>query len=165
MISFFIGAIANGILSKVLKKLLNQERPSNISLVVVKEKPSDMGMPSSHAMSLGFIGMVTALTTLPQYYYSPIIPIVMYVTISLYYRIHTQLHTKEQVAVGLIVGMLNGILWQSLCSTYVMDWVSNTILNKEGLLPYPLLVVPALVGLIVVGSFERRIRKWIKKTD
>ena len=156
MVSFFIGAISNGILSKVLKRLLNQERPSNVSLAV-KEKPSDMGMPSSHAMSLGFIGMFTALT-LPQSQ----IPILMYVAIALYYRVHTQLHTKEQVAVGLIVGMLNGAVWRSLCTSHVMDWVSNTILTNEGLLPYPLLIVPALVGAIVVGSFERRIRKWIK---
>lgn len=156
MVSFFIGAISNGILSKVLKRLLNQGRPSEISLVV-KEMPSDNGMPSSHAMSLGFIGMFTGLT-LPQTQ----IPILLYVAISLYYRIHTQLHTKEQVAVGLIAGMMNGAVWQYLCSSTVMDWVSSTILNNEGLLPYPLLAVPALVGAIVVGSFERRIKKWIK---
>lgn len=40
MVSFFIGAINNGILSKVLKKLLNQERPADIS-ETVKDKPSD----------------------------------------------------------------------------------------------------------------------------
>jgi dolichyldiphosphatase len=156
MVSFFIGAISNGILSKVLKKLLNQKRPSDIS-VIVKEQPSDNGMPSSHAMSLGFIGMFTGLT-LPQTH----IPILCYVAISLYYRVQTQLHTKEQVAVGLMVGMMNGAIWRYLCSNSVMDWVSNTLLNSEKLLPYPLLVVPAVVGVIVVGSFERRIKKWIK---
>lgn len=40
MVSFFIGAINNGILSKVLKKLLNQERPAEIS-AKVKDKPND----------------------------------------------------------------------------------------------------------------------------
>jgi hypothetical protein len=54
-------------------------------------------------MSLGFIGMFTGLT-LPQTQ----IPILLYVAISLYYRIHTQLHTKEQVAVGLLAGLMNG---------------------------------------------------------
>lgn len=164
MVSFFIGAISNGILSKILKKLLNQERPAEISQVV-KEKPSDKGMPSSHAMSLGFIGTFTALTV-PQTQ----VPILIYVAMSLYYRIHTQLHTKEQVAVGLTVGMFNGTLWRSLCSgtnplfptVSVMEWVSNTFLNDQGLLPTPLLLVPAIIGLLVVGSFERRISKWIK---
>ena len=123
------------------------------------------GMPSSHAMSLGFIGTFTGLT-LPQLQ----VPILIYGVISLYYRVHTQLHTKEQVAVGLIVGALNGALWRSLCSgtnplfpsVDVMEWVSTTVLNDQGLLPIPLLVVPALIGLAVVGSFERRISKWLK---
>ena len=166
MVSFFIGAISNGILSKILKKLLNQERPSTVDINLVKEKPSDKGMPSSHAMSLGFIGTFTGLA-LPYLQ----LPLLMYVAISLYYRVHTQLHTREQVAVGLIVGVLNGAMWWTLCngsnpllpSVNVMDWVSNTILNDQGLLPVRLLVVPAAVGLIVVGSFERRISKWLKK--
>lgn len=164
MVSFFMGAISNGILSKVLKKLLNQERPAEISNTV-KDKPSDKGMPSSHAMSLGFIGTFTALAV-PQIQ----VPILLYVTSSLYYRIDTKLHTKEQVAVGLAVGILNGALWRSLCSgtnplfpsLNVMEWVSTTLLNEQGLLPVPLLVVPAVVGLAVVGSFERRISKWLK---
>lgn len=166
MVSFFIGAINNGILSKVLKKLLNQERPADIS-EAVKEKPSDKGMPSSHAMSLGFIGTFTAMT-LPQ----TLVPILIYVVISLYYRIHTQLHTKEQVAVGFGIGAFNGATWRSLCtgtnslfpSINVMDWVSATFLNDQGLLPIPLLVVPAVIGLAVVGSFERRISKFIKSS-
>jgi len=167
MVSFFMGAISNGILSKILKKVLNQERPAKIS-AVVKEKPSDKGMPSSHAMSLGFIGMFTALT-LPQTQ----VPVLIYVAMSLYYRVHTQLHTKEQVAVGLFVGILNGALWRSLCSgtnpllpfVNVMEWVSSMFLNDQGLLPMPLLVVPAVGGLAVVGSFERRIKKWLKRSD
>lgn len=119
-------------------------------------------------MSLGFIGTFTAMT-LPQ----TLIPILLYVAVSLYYRIHTQLHTKEQVAVGLVVGVLNGALWKSLCSgsnplfpsVNVMEWVTHMFLNEQGLLPIPLLVVPAVVGLAVVGSFERRISKLIKKSD
>ncbi len=62
-------------------------------------------------MSLGFIGTFTAMT-LPQ----TLLPILIYVAVSLYYRIHTQLHTKEQIAVGLGIGVLNGALWRSLCS-------------------------------------------------
>jgi Na+/H+-dicarboxylate symporter len=119
-------------------------------------------------MSLGFIGTFTAMT-LPQ----TLLPILIYVAVSLYYRIHTQLHTKEQIAVGLGIGVLNGALWRSLCSgtnplfpsVNVMEWVSSTFLNEHGLLPIPLLVIPAVVGLAVVGSFERRISKWIKKSD
>lgn len=46
-ISCIAGAIANAIMSKVLKRVLNQERPEGAAV-------SDPGMPSSHAMSLFF---------------------------------------------------------------------------------------------------------------
>ena len=104
MISFFIGAISNGILSKILKKILNHDRPEALDLSDhIKLKPSDGGMPSSHAMSLGFIGTYAALgvaETMPWL----IALIVPYVALSLYYRVKSSLHTVEQVAVGLVLG-------------------------------------------------------------
>jgi membrane-associated phospholipid phosphatase len=137
MVSFFLdGAISNDILSKILKKLLNQDRPTptdTATNTIIMEQPSDKGMPSSHAMSLGFIGTFTALT-LPWTRLS----ILLYVEISLYYRIHTKLHTKEQVGVGLIVGVVNGVLWRTLVdgskplfpSINVMDFVSRHLLDE-----------------------------------
>jgi membrane-associated phospholipid phosphatase len=164
MVSFFIGSILNGILSKVLKKVLNQDRPmpafDNI------EQPSDKGMPSSHAMSLGFIGTFTALTL-----HWTVAPIALYGATSLYYRVQTKLHTKEQVTVGLLVGTLNGFIWRTLVDgsnpavpqINVMDFVSKHFLDADGILPIPFLVVPAIAGVVVVGSFERKASKWIKK--
>eukprot|EP00429_Kryptoperidinium_foliaceum_P011195 CAMPEP_0176002642 /NCGR_PEP_ID=MMETSP0120_2-20121206/754_1 /TAXON_ID=160619 /ORGANISM="Kryptoperidinium foliaceum, Strain CCMP 1326" /LENGTH=144 /DNA_ID=CAMNT_0017335241 /DNA_START=235 /DNA_END=669 /DNA_ORIENTATION=- len=61
MVSFFIGSISNGILSKILKKMLKQERPPDLDESAMEIRPSDNGMPSSHAMSLGFIGTFTAM--------------------------------------------------------------------------------------------------------
>lgn len=104
MISFFIGAISNGILSKVLKKILNHDRPEALDLSDhIKLKPSDGGMPSSHAMSLGFIGTYTALGLVESmpWLVGLIVP---YVALSLYYRVKSSLHTVEQVAVGLVLG-------------------------------------------------------------
>lgn len=165
MLSFFIGAIGNGIASKVLKRVLNQDRPDhqeendNINL-----KPSDKGMPSSHAMSLGFIVTFTALG-LPF----TAVPLVLYVLIALYYRVQTNLHTKEQVLVGLIFGTTNGVLWRDLTfgtspfiSFCVKDAVSAHLLPANGLLPVQYLLVPAIVGAAVVGSLERRISLWTK---
>mmetsp|Transcript_23374 Transcript_23374/g.32750 ORF Transcript_23374/g.32750 Transcript_23374/m.32750 type:complete len:295 (+) Transcript_23374:130-1014(+) len=164
MVAFFIGAISNGILSKILKKVINQARPENIASDI-KLKPSDGGMPSSHAMSLGFIGTFTGmLLEWAQ------IPIFLYSMLSLYYRVETKLHTKEQVAVGLVVGSTNGYIWKTLCdgtNSYlsgvnVMDWVTNAFLNENGVLPFAALAVPALVGALVVGSAERRIIRFLK---
>lgn len=163
MVSFFMGAITNGALSKVLKKILNQDRPSDNPETVI-EKPSDKGMPSSHAMSLGFIGTFTMLT-LPWTQF--IIP--FYVAISLYYRVQSRLHTVEQVAVGMAFGVSNGFMWRYLVDgrnpmgINVMDFVTTHFLNDQGVLPTQLLVVPALAGAVVVGSLERKISKFIKK--
>ena len=45
MLTLFIGSIFNAVLSKVLKKLLNHERPENLQLNEnIKLKPSDGGM-------------------------------------------------------------------------------------------------------------------------
>jgi dolichyldiphosphatase len=97
MVTFFLGAIGNAILGKILKRLLNQDRPTSDA-----PQPSDKGMPSSHAMSLGFIGTFTSLL-LPPFG----IPIACYVLISLYYRVRIKLHTTDQVLVGLGVGGRN----------------------------------------------------------
>ena len=43
MVSFFIGAISNGILSKVLKKILDQERPAELKESELNLPPSDNG--------------------------------------------------------------------------------------------------------------------------
>lgn len=167
MVSFFVGAIANGALSKVLKKILNQDRPSDDAVVTVisaVEQPSDKGMPSSHAMSLGFIGTFTMLTLEWTSFAIPI-----YAAISLYYRVQTRLHTLEQVAVGLVVGVTNGYVWRHLVDgnnpfgINLMEYISRTFLNDNGFLPIPLLIVPALMGLVVVGSFERKISKFLQK--
>mmetsp|Transcript_15645 Transcript_15645/g.23696 ORF Transcript_15645/g.23696 Transcript_15645/m.23696 type:complete len:269 (+) Transcript_15645:76-882(+) len=163
MVSFFLGAICNGVLSKVLKKLLNQERPQEDTDI---EKPSDKGMPSSHAMSLGFIGLFTILS-LNNWTASLAVP--LYVIVSLYYRIEKKLHTLDQVFVGLIIGALNGYIWRymvdgrNIFGINIMDLVQQHLFNGNEFLPVAFLIVPALAGASVVGSLERKIMKFIKK--
>ena len=163
MVSFFIGAISNGILSKVLKKVLNQERPAELDETQLDLPPSDNGMPSSHAMSLGFICTFTALQ-LPW----TALPLLLYVITSLVYRVQTNLHSTEQILVGITIGTLNGYIWKSLCfgsniwNINVMEWVTANLLNAQGVLPVYAMAVPALVGAAVVGSIERRISRFFK---
>jgi membrane-associated phospholipid phosphatase len=166
MVSFFIGSIGNAILGKVLKRILNQERPAELDTVEMKLKPSDMGMPSSHAMSLGFIGTFTALCI-----GIPVIQwiILFYSLVSLWYRIDSKLHTWQQIAVGFVLGSANGGIWQWLCQDNnisgfsVTELVRQYLMNDQGVLPWTLLIVPALVGAIVVGSIERRLAGWLKR--
>jgi hypothetical protein len=164
MVSFFVGAISNGILSKVLKKILKQSRPAELDTSLIELVPSDNGMPSSHAMSLGFICTFTSLS-LP----ACTLPLLVYALISLKYRLQTNLHSLDQLVVGTIVGCLNGALWWKFCTgtnypfdINVVDWVNSSpiIDSRTGLLPWYLLSIPALVGAAVVGSVERRLSKY-----
>ncbi|KAL3919705.1 MAG: hypothetical protein SGARI_007137 [Bacillariaceae sp.] len=167
MVSFFIGAIFNGILSKVLKKILGEARPAELDTDAMELAPSDNGMPSSHAMSLGFIGTFTALSLSSIF---ATIPILVYCMISLVYRIQSNLHTVEQIGVGAVVGTVNGAVWWNLCTgTFGNNWnivtsiAASPIMDSQtGLLPWYLLSVPALVGAAVVGSVERRLSRYFQ---
>mmetsp|Transcript_22404 Transcript_22404/g.41721 ORF Transcript_22404/g.41721 Transcript_22404/m.41721 type:complete len:318 (+) Transcript_22404:233-1186(+) len=165
MVSFFVGAICNGILSKVLKKVLKQERPAELDTAAMELAPSDNGMPSSHAMSLGFIFTFTALQV-PW----TALPLLAYAVVSLIYRVQSNLHSFDQIAVGAVLGSFNGALWWQMCTgannplgVNVVEWISSTpFINNQGLLPCYLLSVPALVGAAVVGSVERRLARFFK---
>ena len=158
MVSMFVGSIGNAILSKVLKKLINQTRPPDLDKSNMQVKPSDGGMPSSHAMSLGFIGTFTALN-LPwaQPY------LLAYSLVSLYYRVEAKLHTWEQVVVGFLLGSTNGYLWYTYALAPFTSLLRSYILNDKGVLPTQLLVIPVIVGLLVVGSVERRIAGFLEQ--
>eukprot|EP00527_Entomoneis_sp_CCMP2396_P000030 CAMPEP_0198148518 /NCGR_PEP_ID=MMETSP1443-20131203/41732_1 /TAXON_ID=186043 /ORGANISM="Entomoneis sp., Strain CCMP2396" /LENGTH=263 /DNA_ID=CAMNT_0043813215 /DNA_START=410 /DNA_END=1201 /DNA_ORIENTATION=+ len=167
MVAFFLGSIANAVMSKVLKKLIAQTRPEGLDLSTkVRLKPSDGGMPSSHAMSLGFIGTFTILNLAPAtaYGWCVSIPIVAFSMTSLIYRVQVKLHTWEQVVVGLIFGSSNAYLFQTFAEQDLIAWLqSHYILNNQGLLPLPLLIVPAVVGALIVGSVERRLSNWTNR--
>jgi dolichyldiphosphatase len=164
MVSFFVGSISNGILSKVLKRIINQTRPPELADADIHLKPGDNGMPSSHAMSLGFIS-----TFVSQQLPWTQMPLAIYVVLSLLYRVQVKLHTWQQILVGLVFGCLNGFAWFRLCvgdnpwGISVMDFVAKHFLDANGLLPIPMLAIPLVLGAMTVGSFERRIGMWLKK--
>eukprot|EP00956_Cyclotella_meneghiniana_P006464 scaffold8496_cov66-Cyclotella_meneghiniana.AAC.6 len=203
VLTLFVGSIFNAVSSKVLKKVLNHERPANLQLNEnVKLKPSDGGMvseiymcrfhmitltaivrlicsalfptihhwqPSSHAMSLGFIGTVITCAIIPmeiQYLVGPVFA--AYSLVALRYRIRDHLHTPEQVIVGLVFGVLNALTWLKYAlgdsrAGPVFSWIKDNCVSADtGLFPYAALSIPMLVGLLVVGSFERRIALWLK---
>jgi membrane-associated phospholipid phosphatase len=187
MVSFFLGAICNAIFGKVLKKFLKIERPEIAVAVAVTDgdenseridavvapdidtidRPSDNGMPSSHAMSLGFICTFVALL-LPK----TTIPLLAYAAISLIYRVRVNLHTVDQIAVGAVLGTFDGAVWWQLCTTNgfhgfnIVELVSSSgMMNDYGLLSWYLLAVPALIGAAVVGSVERRLGKYFRSSS
>jgi len=179
MITFFIGSILNGIASKILKKVLNIDRPDgyqNEDSVTVK--PSDKGMPSSHAMSLGFIGTYCIIQTIQTMgvgmdSIAVAISLVAYAMLSLIYRVQSKLHTLDQIVVGLFFGITNSFFWHSLAfgqnfmlpQLNLMETVSLYLLPESGVLPVRYLAIPALVGGALVGSLERRISAFLKSRE
>ena len=144
----------------------------------MKLKPSDGGMPSSHAMSLGFIItsilIVNSVLPINNYNLRVSVGLVMslYTTIALRYRIRDHYHTIEQVVVGLVFGVMNAIAWYKFAMVGntsnnngvrpVLSYVQQNFVSTEtGMFPYIALTIPIVVGIIVVGSFERRISLWM----
>jgi hypothetical protein len=91
----------------------------------------------------------------------------------LIYRVQVKLHTKEQVVVGVVMGSCNGYTWWRLTTMgidipfhhiNVGDWITSYVLDETtGLLPWPMLVIPLVVGGLTVGSVERRIKSFLLK--
>ena len=154
----------------------------------VKLKPSDGGMPSSQASSLSFIGMVIlfgvivpATSTLNNNNMISItagILMVIYSAIALRYRVRDHLHTFDQIIVGYSLGLVNAILWLKFAVVSnsssggggggdvgpVVAMVQHYLISSEtNQFPVVGLLVPILVGILVVGSFERRIGVWLKE--
>jgi len=150
MVSMVSGSLLNAALSKVLKRLIAQERPG--------EGPGDMGMPSSHAMSLGFLGTYTCLALNR---YDVTIGVLLYALLSLVYRIDRKLHTIPQIVVGAVVGSLHGAFWFYSLTSLVGHVLSGVFV--EGKLPLIYVSIPLVVGALTIGSVERNLGKWIAK--
>ena len=150
MTSFFLGTVMNGILSKIFKQILDIDRPTND----VENAPSDKGMPSTHAMSLTFLG-TTAVLFNP---FISIFVIVPYVMISLRYRIQARLHTTNQIIVGCIWGTIHAFIWNHILHQHVMTFLTQSILPSNGVIPIPYLILPLLISL----CFDRRFKRFLQ---
>ena len=90
---------------------------------------------------------------------------VIYSAIALRYRVRDHLHTLEQIVVGYGIGLFNAIVWLKFAVAGTVVTMVQQYLISSDTNQFPLigLMVPILVGVVVVGSFERRIGMWLKK--
>ncbi|CAN6246425.1 unnamed protein product [Urochloa humidicola] len=115
-----LGSVANSLLSVVLKKVLNHERPSALR--------SDPGMPSSHAQSIFYAATILILSL---YYWigTNYLTVILWpATLSVatylsWLRVSQHLHTLNQVMVGAAVGSVFGSL---CCKPTMGDWFTGT---------------------------------------
>ncbi|KAL6634980.1 hypothetical protein ACP70R_027651 [Stipagrostis hirtigluma subsp. patula] len=121
-----LGAVANSLLSHILKKILNHERPA-------PALRSDPGMPSSHAQSLFYAATILVLSLfywLGTNYLTMVLgPVTLAMASYLsWLRVSQHLHTLNQVMVGAVVGSAFGALWCALWHSLVQEAYASSLL-------------------------------------
>lgn len=140
-ILYVLGAAANSATGKLLKKIIQQPRPTNAK--------SDPGMPSSHATSLSFltVAFLAYVTTWPVFVgvfpHSVVIGgaagLVVIAAIATLCRVSAGYHTKEQVLAGWVLGAVDAIIWK----LWFVPWAGptvNRVLSNE-----------RIAGLVIAG--------------
>ncbi|CAD6242790.1 unnamed protein product [Miscanthus lutarioriparius] len=149
---FLLGAVGNSLLSMVLKKMLNHERPA-------AALRSDPGMPSSHAQSIFYAATILALSLyywLGTNYLTMILgPATLSAAAYLsWLRVSQRLHTLNQVTVGAVVGSAFGALWFVLWHSLVQEAFASSLLVR----------IAVIVGSssFCVSFVIYMIRHWLK---
>lgn len=147
-----MGAVINSLLSMVLKKTLNHERPAPAFR-------SDPGMPSSHAQSIFYAATILALSLyywLGTNYLTMVIgPATLLVATYLsWLRVSQHLHTLNQVMVGAAVGSAFAALWFVLWHSLVQEaFVSSLLVRIAVILGASVFCVTFVIYMI---------RHWLK---
>ncbi|KAL5208633.1 hypothetical protein ABZP36_033068 [Zizania latifolia] len=120
-----MGAVVNTLLSSLLKRMFNHERPT-------PALRSDPGMPSSHAQSFFY---AAGFLVISSYYrlgitYLSIILGAAILAIACYFswlRVSQHLHTLSQILVGGIVGSTFSALWFALWHLLVREAFASSL--------------------------------------
>lgn len=147
-----MGAVANTVLSSVLKKLLNHERPA-------PALRSDPGMPSSHAQSIFYAATFLVLSVfywLGPNYLAMIIGATTIASASYlsWLRVSQRLHTVNQILVGATVGSAFSAMWFALWHLLVREAFASSLWVQ----------IPVVLGSVVfcVAFVVYIIQHWLK---
>ncbi|PKI70019.1 hypothetical protein CRG98_009622 [Punica granatum] len=147
-----MGSVINAMLSVVLKRILNQERP-------VSNLRSDPGMPSSHAQSFFFM-VVFAVLSIFEWLgvngFSVTLGVLL-LAIGGYFswlRVSQQLHTISQVVVGAVLGSV-------FCGLWYWSWIAVVSGAFNSILWVRILLIVGAVGF-AVGFILHVIRHWFE---
>lgn len=159
---YLLGAGANSVLSKVLKRVLNQERPET-SLAQGKVDP---GLPSSHAHMLSYLA---ASLFLDDFLLPPLLGVfpvkycvALLAGIGSSWRVHIGRHTVLQVVVGIGTGSAGAFGWRKFwesvpkLETY-FDATIEELRKSHPLLAFPLVLSAAVAGFVFLKVYSQRI--------
>eukprot|EP00752_Nemacystus_decipiens_P003209 g2970.t1 len=167
---YVVGSLLNAVFSKVLKKTINQVRPDGAQL-------SDPGMPSSHAMSLFYLGtyLVIGLQDHGVLVLDPSLPqwpldvsqtqtlLGMYAVTASLWRVKAGFHTLPQVSVGAAVGTVDAVLWYRFCQVYFSSRVEAFFAGPD--IPVELAIGVCVVTFFTFGNAQRKISKLVSRKE
>lgn len=136
-----LGAIVNVAVCKVLKRIINEQRPA-------AARKADPGMPSSHAQSLAYLSVYSAVSMVSARW-SPLPGLVTYPALATsllllagfmsWLRVSSGYHTMAQVSVGFALGAATAMAWERIGSAWVLPvaaqqtWLASTLVVCMGL--------------------------------
>jgi len=150
-LAMVIGSVLNAIFGKILKKIIDEERPE-----VAKGIKESSGMPSSHANSLFFFASFLSLATqspvdwLPISSWAVVCILFSYATISSLWRVHSGLHTYPQITAGAVLGTFTGSFWFKTLQNQMALLIQSIFGPK---IPIAVLVCVTLITSVVLGLF------------
>lgn len=105
---YIISAMVNTGVAKLLKKILNEPRPS----MTTRDDP---GMPSSHATSLSFLSLAILFYIIREssgaFWLGSSAASVALAVIACSWRVKAGYHTVEQICAGWLVGAIDAAIW------------------------------------------------------
>lgn len=118
-----MGIIASAYMSKALKVLLNQGRPSSAFGI-----RADPGMPSSHAYTLLYLAVYSAVALIGWKGLDTItfgigFTIIVLGAFMAWLRTVEGVHTNFQVLVGIVLGSVTAILWYYTWNTVMIKYL------------------------------------------
>ncbi len=148
---FVIGSILNVFCAKVLKRVINEQRPSTT-------RKRDPGMPSSHATSLCFFGAYLSLIL-----NRPAGRVLVYVSawVIAAHRISAGHHTVAQILVGGVLGTVNGLLWYRHGASLVVPALKQVGIGSDAAVWRLSVALGFLGGMVVSTGKRRRIQRYL----
>lgn len=152
-----VGAVLSSFLCKVLKRVLNHERPDNAP-------KTDPGMPSSHANSLNFLSVYAALSLAHHVNSSPGALALAAAAVGLgvfktWLRVFLGFHTWPQVLVGAALGATTAVTWFKLGTAWALPALQKSPAGLRVLYTVTALGSAAFGYKVVTGWFKEQRRK------
>ncbi|XP_021714559.1 lipid phosphate phosphatase epsilon 1, chloroplastic-like [Chenopodium quinoa] len=147
-----MGSVLNSVLSVVLKRVLNQERP-------IANVRSDPGMPSSHSQSIFYIVVFFIMSMIEWLGVNE--TTVIFAAVSLAFgsylswlRVTQKLHSIDQVIVGAVLGSCFSLAWIWSWNAVVSEAFSSIVWVQVSVLLASAICCLAFVLYVILNWFR-----------